>query len=192
MSRKYLDNLDDEGGDVVQDGVYTVEVVDARALEDKPFFWLDLKVLGGPDDGRVIAVGVSVPSDGDKSVFYFRKRIRGFQPLIAKAKVLELADDEQIDAICEAVIGSRVEAVLSVQKGGQYDGRQQLEETRQLVTEDAPPAPTPIRPSAAAKKAADARAALEAAEAEAAAEEAAEPRAAASGETVPIDDDPPF
>jgi hypothetical protein len=204
MTRKFLDSLDTEGGDAVEPGTYVVEVADARALEDKPFIWLDLKIIGGPDDGRVVSVGMNVPDDHSSrgAIFFFKKKVRGFIPQINAAKILDQSDDEQPDAIAEAIIGVRVEADFSTQSGGDYDGSQQLDETRQMVDverADAPPPPTPIRQSAAAKAEA-ARAALAEAEAEAAAAEAEEAgeeaaprkRAAAAGESVPVDDNPPF
>lgn len=149
MSRKYLENLDQEGGDVVPAGEYTVEVVDARAIEDKPTIWLDLKIIGGPDDGRVVSVTLFVPEDGSKAIFFFKRKVRGFLGALAEANVWRLPDDEQPAAIAEAVIGLTVSATLSVQSGGDYDGSQQLDETAQLLVPNQP-APRPSPPQAPA------------------------------------------
>lgn len=135
MTRKFLESLDQEGGDVVPGGTYTLEVADARALEDKPFIWMDLKIVGGPDANRVISVGLNVPDDTSSrgAIFHFKKKIRGFLPQLMPLQVFNLPDDEQPEAIAEAILGSTIEADLSVQSGGDYDGSQQLDETRQIA-----------------------------------------------------------
>jgi hypothetical protein len=135
MTRKYLENLESDAGDVVPGGTYTLEVVDARALETKPFVWIDFRVIGGPDADRVTSCGLNLPDDSSSrgAIFHFKKKIRGFLPQLSAANVLSLPDDDQPDAIAEAILGAVVEADLSIQVGGDYDGSQQLEETRQVV-----------------------------------------------------------
>lgn len=153
MTRKFIESLDNEGGDVISGGTYTVEVVDARALEDKAFLWMDLKIVGGPDADRVVSVGLNVPDDNASrgAIFHFKKKIRGFIPEINAAKVLDLPDDEQPGAIADAILGAKIEADLSIQSGGNYDGSQQLDETRQFTGIDARPA-APAAPTPTATK----------------------------------------
>lgn len=152
-----MDNLDQDGGDVVPGGTYTTEVVDARPIEGKSTIWLDLKIVGGPDDGRVVSVTCNVPDDNSSrgAIFFFKKKVRGFNPQLVAANLTGLSDDEVPAAIAEAVLGVTVESDLSVQTGGDYDGSQQLDETRQLVDIAAPaaaaaPPAAPEAPPAAA------------------------------------------
>lgn len=135
MTRKYLESLDQEGGDVVEPDTYTVEVVDARALEDKPFLWIDLKIEGGPDDGRVVTVGLNVPDDDASrgAIFHFKKKVRAFTRKLLDNSVFELPDDEQPAKIADLLIGERADATLSIQKDGAYKGSQQLDETNPLA-----------------------------------------------------------
>jgi len=159
MTRKFLESLDQEGGDVVPAGDYTVEVVDARALEDKPFLWLDLKIVGGPDDGRVVTVGLNIPDDNSSrgAIFHFKKKIRAFSRILMDAAVFDLPDDEQPAQIADLIIGVTADVTLGVQADGQYEGSQQLDETQ--APSEAPPAPPaaaqnkkvePVTPPAAA------------------------------------------
>lgn len=135
MTRRYLGDLDSEN-EVVDKGTYTVEVADARAVQTGSggdMLWIDLKVIGGPDDGRVVSVSCNLPRDGEKGVFFLRKRLRGWNPQIVAKQVHMLPDEDQPDAIAEAIIGTKVEADLALQTEGQYKGSQQLDETRQIV-----------------------------------------------------------
>lgn len=154
MTRRYLADLEQEN-EVVEKGRYTVEVVDARSAETSSggdMLWLDLKIIGsGPDDGRVVSTSINLPLDGEKGVFYLRKKMRGWQPQISAARVSELPDEDQPDAICAAILGTQVDAELSQQTEGQYKGSQQLDETFQTEasknvappTLQAAPAPAP-------------------------------------------------
>lgn len=122
------------GNAAVEKGTYTVEVVDARPLENRDdFLWLDLRILGGPDDGTIVSVSLNMPTDSSTrgAIFYFKRKMRGFYPKVAN--VFQLPDEQQAEALAEAVIGMRVEADLSVQTEGQYKGSQQLDETREIV-----------------------------------------------------------
>jgi hypothetical protein len=133
MTRRYLDDLTQDQ-EVVDRGRYTVEVVDARSADTSSggkMIWLDLKVIGGVDNGRVVSASINLPRDGEKGVFFLRKKLRGWSPLISAAHVADQPDEDQPDAICAAILGSQVEAVLSVQAEGQYKGSQQLDETFQ-------------------------------------------------------------
>ena len=143
MTRKYLESLDQEGGDVVEPDVYTAEVVDARALEDKAFLWVDLKIEGGPDDGRVVSVGVNIPDDSASrgAIFHFKKKIRAFSRTLLDNKVFDLPDEEQPAKIAELLIGERAEVKLDIEKEGAYKGTQQLIETN--FVGDAAPAAAP-------------------------------------------------
>lgn len=131
-----MEDLESETEVSVEKGTYTVEVLDARSSGTSSggsMVWMDLKIVGGPDDGSVVAVSVNLPRDGEKGVFFLRKRLRGFTPQIRESGASKLPDEEQADVIAQALIGVRVEADLSIQTGGTYDGRQQLDETRQIV-----------------------------------------------------------
>lgn len=150
MTRKYLDNLDSDGGDVVPEGVYEVECVDARALEDKAFLWLDLKILTGPDADRVVSVSLNIPGEDAArgATFWFKKKVRGFAAVVQAANAASGDDDLEFAAqIAEHLVGSRFEAGLSVQKEGAYEGSQQVDYTKPLAA-DAPPAP-PVTPAVA-------------------------------------------
>lgn len=151
MTRKYLESLDQEGGDVVEGGAYTVEVVDARALEDKPFLWIDLKIEGGPDDGRVVTVGLNIPDDAASrgAIFHFKKKIRAFSRKLLENRVFDLPDEEQPVKIADLIIGERADVTLSIQEDGEYKGSQQLDETSPLA---GPVDAEPQAPSAAQTK----------------------------------------
>lgn len=136
MTRKFLQDPDFEGGGntAVEKGTYTVEVVDARPLESRDdFLWLDLRILGGPDDGTIVSVSLVLPTDQSTrgAQFYALKKLRGLYPHVAD--VFNLPDEQQAAALAERLPGIRVEADLSVQTEGQYKGSQQLESTRQIV-----------------------------------------------------------
>ena len=128
MTRRFMEDPDSDG-DVVQPDRYTAKVVDARALEDKDFVWLDLKIIGGPDNGTVVSVSLNMPDDDASrgAKFYFKKKIRGFLPYLTD--VWMLPDEEQAEALADALLDKTVDVQLSIQKGGQYDGSQQLDES---------------------------------------------------------------
>lgn len=128
MTRRFMEDPDSDG-EVVEKGRYTCQVVDARALEGKDFVWLDMRIVGGPDNGKVVSVSLNMPDDeatrGAK--FFFKKKVRGFLPYLTN--VWLMPDDEQAEGLADAVLDKTVEAELSIQKGGPYDGSQQLDET---------------------------------------------------------------
>jgi hypothetical protein len=138
MTRRYMEDPTSDG-DVVEPDRYTVQVVDARALEDKDFVWLDLRIVGGPDDGRVVSCSLNMPDDNASrgAKFYFKKKVRGFLPFLTE--VWMLPDEEQAEALAEAVLDKRVDAILSIQKDGPYKGSQQLDETFEADVQVAPP-----------------------------------------------------
>ncbi|MGH2650491.1 MAG: hypothetical protein ACRDHK_04690, partial [Actinomycetota bacterium] len=133
VTRKFLENLDSDG-DVVPEGEYPIEVVDARPIEGKTTMFLDLKVTGGPDAGRVTSVSVNVPDDDSSrgAIFHFRKKVRAFMKDIMDSGIFSLPDEEQVPALAELLIGKTAEAKLGVQKEGEYEGSQELQETRRL------------------------------------------------------------
>lgn len=141
MTRRWLEDLDQEN-ETVDPSTYAVEVVDARSSETSSgghMVWMDMKILGGPDDGRVVSVSVNLPEDGGKGLHFARQKLRGFNPQIKAAKAFELPTEQQADAIANAITGVRVEADLTRQTGtGPYAGNQQLDATRQIV-QVAPP-----------------------------------------------------
>lgn len=141
MTRRFMEDPD-SNGDVVQKDRYTVQVVDARALEGKDFVWLDLKIIGGPDDGKVVSCSLNMPDDNASqgAKFFFKKKVRGFVPYLTQ--VWLMPDDEQAEALAEALLDKRVDAQLSIQKGGQYDGSQQLDETFEAEENKAVAPPT--------------------------------------------------
>jgi len=128
VTRRFMEDPD-SNGDVVQPDRYTVQVVDARALEGKDFVWLDLRIVGGPDDGKVVSCSLNMPDDAASqgAKFYFKKKVRGFLPFLQE--VWMMPDDEQAEALADALLDKRVDAQLSIQRGGPYDGSQQLDET---------------------------------------------------------------
>ena len=161
MTRRYLEDLDQDQG-AVEKGTYTVEVVDARSSETQSggsMVWLDCKLIGGPDDGSVVSVSINLPRSGEKGEFYTRQKLRGFNPQIMSSGAAKLPDEEQAQAIAEAIIGARVEADLSQQSGGPFAGTQQLDATRQIV--DARP---PVHVQQAVEVNADVSAAAESAD----------------------------
>ena len=148
MTRRFMEDPD-ANGDVVQPDRYTVEVVDARALEDKDFVWLDLKIIGGPDNDKVVSVSLNMPDDSASrgARFFFKKKVRGFLPYLQD--VWTMPDEDQADALAEALLGKRVDAQLSIQSGtGQYDGSQQLDETFEADIQVAPPTLQPVQQTA--------------------------------------------
>lgn len=194
MTRRFLENLESDAGEVVPAGVYDVEVVDARPIEGKSVMWLDLKVTGGPDAGRVVSVTLMIPDDNSSrgAVFHFKKKFRGFAPAVNMGQILNLPDDEQVAAIADAIIGAKIEAVLSVQQGGNYDGSQQLDETKPLAgTVSAAPAPAPA-PAATAPAPAPAAAPAPAPAPVAAAPTPAEPEVSVTTSAVLAEDEVPF
>lgn len=132
MTRQFM-KLPINAQDVVPDDTYTVEVINARPMQDKDLVWLDLKVLGGPDDGRVVSVSLNMPDDNASrgAQYYFHKKMTAFIPYCEH--VWDLPNEEQAPALAEAVTGRRAIAKLSVQKEGQFKGSQQLDETQQSV-----------------------------------------------------------
>lgn len=133
MTRKFMDDPDPQARnqEVVEQDTYTVEVVDVR-VQREDFMWIDLKIVGGPDDGRTVSVSLNMPTDAssDGAIWFFKKKIRGFHPYIKD--VWAMPDEKQAEAIAERIEGKRVEADLSVQAEGQYKGSQQLDETREI------------------------------------------------------------
>jgi hypothetical protein len=135
VTRKWLGSLESDN-EVVEPGTYMAEVTDARSAETSSggnMLWLDLRVIGGVDDGQVVSVGVNLPREGEKGLNFAKKKLRGFNPQIVAANIMALPDEEQADAIAAAVLGVKVEAVVSKQSSGPYKGTQQLDETRQVV-----------------------------------------------------------
>jgi hypothetical protein len=132
MTRKFMvDGIADN--DVVAAQESKVEVADARPLEGKDFVWLDLKILGGPDDGRLVSVSLNMPDDSASrgAKFYFEKKVRGFLPFLTN--VWLMPDEQQPAALAAAITGKQVFAKLGVQAEGQYKGSQELLETDQVV-----------------------------------------------------------
>lgn len=150
MTRKFLQTIGDDSSDnpAVPPGDYTVEVTEARALEGKKVMFLDLKIVGGPDDGFVTSVSLYVPEDGEKAVYHFRKKTRGFAQQLAGIDA-NTSDDEMMDAIADALVGAVVDAKLGVQTKGDYAGSQELLETK------AAGAPTGTLPASGAVSAND-------------------------------------
>lgn len=154
MSRKYWENLEQAGGDVVPAGTYDVEVVDARGAGTQSggeMLWLDLKVTSGPDANRVVSVSLNLPDDNASrgAKFYFGQKMRGFVHAVDMAQIAQLPDEQQTDALAEALLGTKAVAELSIQTGGTYDGSQQLDATSELVVVTAPAAaPRPAQQAA--------------------------------------------
>jgi hypothetical protein len=139
MTRRFMEDPEAAGnGDVVQPDRYTVEVVDARALEDKDFVWLDLKIIGGPDNNKVVSCSLNMPDDDSSrgAKWFFAKKVRGMLPYLKP--VWAMPDEDQAAGLAEAVLNKRFDAHLSIQKDGQYAGTQQLDETFE-ITDVAPP-----------------------------------------------------
>ncbi len=135
MTRKFIDNLNDSGEEVaLEPNTYDLEVIDARDVESSPkMIFMDLKVLNGPDANRVTTVGLYIPEDEERGAqFHFKKKTRGLISALKQVASKNLDDDEFIPALAEAFIGCQFEGKLGVQSGGDYDGRQELQESRPL------------------------------------------------------------
>lgn len=146
MTRRYLDDLE-QATQAVNKGTYTCEVIDARSSETSKgghMVWLDLKILGGPDDGSVVSVSINLAKEGEKGVIYTLQKLGGFKPVMKGKGIGQLPDEQQADAIAQLVVGQRIEADLSLQgqDAGAYAGSQQLDATRQIV-DAAPPQVAP-------------------------------------------------
>lgn len=127
-----MDTLGDEGEGALEKGTYDFEVIDARGIESNlKMLFADLQVLTGPDRGLVTSVSLYLPEDHERgAVFHFKKKVRGFADRIRS--VGDVADDEYAAAVAEAIIGAKFQGEVDVQRGGDYDGRQELISTRPL------------------------------------------------------------
>jgi hypothetical protein len=134
MTRKWAEDVDQDQ-ETVEPGSYTVEIVDARSADTKSggsMVFMDMKIIGGPDDGRVVPVSVNLPREGEKGIFFARRATRGFPAQMNTMS--QLPDEDQADWLAGAIIGLRMEADLSRQTDpGPYQGNQQLDATRQIV-----------------------------------------------------------
>jgi hypothetical protein len=142
VTRKFLDE-EGEGGDVLDESSYDLEVVEARAAETSKggdMIWLSLKVLHGPDKGRVSDVPLNIPDDDASrgALFHFKKKTAAFKP--RWVGVSDLPDDEMAEVMAERIAGMKIEAELGIQKKGPYAGSQELVNTK-LLDEDDEPAP---------------------------------------------------
>lgn len=165
MPTTYFKDLFDEAergsvGDVIPEGVYDVEVVEARGYEgNKPMLFLELRVLNGPVVNKVASVNITFPTDDAKRGMriYFAKKIAG---LIAYPDVKTAFQTptnsvaEGLDVIGAAVLGKQVKASIGIQKEGQYAGSNELRETKAITGAPAPvasaPAATPQQEAAPA------------------------------------------
>jgi hypothetical protein len=118
-------------GEVIA-GRFRVQVIDARAVRRRDFIWIDLKILGGPEDGRCVTVGAHVPDETASSDVKsaFLTKMRGLLPAIWAAKALKQPEDKVIEAIATAIRGEIIEADLSIQSDGKFDATVRLDATR--------------------------------------------------------------
>jgi len=119
----------------IPEGVYDVRVSDARPGKDESrTIFITLEVLNGPAAGKSTDVNLYVPEIGSRAVFYYQKKTAGFAGPEFKAALDALGPDPAIGdlllGIANFLIGRTVTAEISLQKGGQYDGQNQLDNTK--------------------------------------------------------------
>jgi len=130
-------------------GIYDVVVEDTRIKADKALIFLDLRVLNGPSQGKVIQVNLNLPKAGDKPgvAFYFAKKIAGFKgaDLSAAFEAAKTSgtDEGGLSIIADALKDKQVTAKITLDEddNSPYKGTNQLEETKALA---GAPAPTPV------------------------------------------------
>lgn len=119
---------------------YDVEVADARfneKNEEKPTIFLELRVLNGPQAGKIANVSLFFPEAGAKGFFYYQKKIAGFMNDRLKAAFTIASGassvTEGFKVIAEALKGQTVRATIGVQdKEGPHKGSNELAATAPL------------------------------------------------------------
>jgi len=124
----------------VPEATYDVRVADARVgkAESRTIF-LDLEILNGPAQGKVAQVSLYVPDASNRgAVYHYQNKTRGFRSPEFFAALQALGDEPLLETLLETIanylVGRTAVAELSLQKGGQYDGQNQLDSTRPLGT----------------------------------------------------------
>jgi hypothetical protein len=127
---------------------------------------MDLEILTGQAAGKVTQVNLYVPDITNRgAVFHYQRKTNGFKGPEFQAALAALGEaptlDELLAGIADFLIGRTVVAELSIQKGGQYDGQNQLDKTSPLgesaavapASAPAPaPSPTPVAEVAPAQE----------------------------------------
>lgn len=135
MTRRFLENAGQEVA-ALPPGLYDIEVADAHTNDKAPtMVFLDLKVLNGPDAGKVTNVGLYVPTDDKQGAqFHFNNKVGGFAAALRAVDWSVISDDDELATVADTLIGLRVSAELGVQgeDAGQYAGKQELVKTKPL------------------------------------------------------------
>lgn len=142
------------GGDreSITAGTHKVKVEAVRENAASSTLFLDLRVLDGPEIGKLAQISLFVPKPGAKATFYFQKKVAGFstkESVVEAYKVAGSADDIEtmVGVIGNNIVEQIVVADISVrgQDAGDYAGSNELVATRPAEAS----APAPAAPAAA-------------------------------------------
>jgi hypothetical protein len=135
-SRSWDDLYASDGNSSIAEGVYDVEVTDARTNVNARQVWIDLKVLNGPSAGKTTSVSIYLPNpEADKfrgQLFNFKKRLAGFDRSALKAMDPEAPLETQLSILADALIGQKTSATIELRADGEYAGTNQLASTKPL------------------------------------------------------------
>lgn len=132
----------------VPTGDYEI-VVSRSDPYDGKMIYLTLNVLDGPLAGKDSDVNIYFPKEGDKrgTQVYFAKKMAGFMGFPdVKAALLAARnapdDDSALSLIADTLKDKRVRASVKLIEEGQYEGTNELQETRRSATSPLPEAET--------------------------------------------------
>jgi len=155
----------------VPKGEYDFEVEDARPYAPSSMAFLTLKVLSGPQTGKLSEVNCVFPKEDAKrgARFYFINRVQGFLAYPDVKAAFQAADNapefaDGLQLICDVLKSKRVRGEVNLREDGNFAGSNELVWTKppsgmgqQQVPTPAAAAATPGPAPAAAPVAATAQ-----------------------------------